>query len=68
MVKFCFGQSEQKLPENKGKVLFYVTYFEKSYINRKPLIWPKDKKIMKFGHKKRDEFCFGQCVRELPEY
>ena len=33
MGEFYFGQSVQKLAENKGKVLFYETYFEESNIN-----------------------------------
>ena len=30
MGDFCFGQSIRKLSKNKGKVLFYDTYFEES--------------------------------------
>ena len=52
MGEFCFAQSIQKLPENKGKLLFYETYYEESVINQKHLIWSQDKIITKFGQKK----------------
>ena len=46
---FCFAQSVQKLPKKLEKMLFYETFFEKSNINWKPLIWYRDKIITKFG-------------------
>ena len=52
MGEFSFGQSLQKLPKNKGKVLFDETYFELSNINGKPLIWSHYKIITKFEPKK----------------
>ena len=51
MREYGFGQSVRKLLENKGKVLFYETYFQKSNINWKPLISSKYKIITKFGPK-----------------
>ena len=40
-------------PKMKEKMLFDETYFKKSNINQKPLIWPQDKIITKFGQKNR---------------
>ena len=49
-------------------MLFYETYFEKSNINKKPLIWSRDKIITKFGKKKKmAEFDFGKIIRKLPK-
>ena len=52
MGEFGFSQSVQKLFKNKGKMLFYETYFEENNINRKPLIWSHDKIVKKFAQKK----------------
>ena len=52
MSEFGFRQSVRKLLENEGKMLFYETYFKESNINRKPLILPQDRIVMKFGRKK----------------
>ena len=65
--EFSLGQSVRKLPEKERKVLFYKTYFEESNIDRKPLIWSKDKIKMKFGPKIMGEFGFRQSVQKLPE-
>ena len=63
MDEFHFGQNVRKLPENKEKMLFYETYFEKSNINRKPHIWPHDKIIMKFGQKKWVSCVLGKVYK-----
>ena len=60
MGEFCFGKSLQKLPKNKGKVLFYETFFEVDNINQKPLIWSHYKIIMKFGQKKWVSLVLGK--------
>ena len=61
--QFYFGQSVRKLPENKEKMLFYGTYFEKSIINRKPLIWSHDKIVMKFGEKNGRVVFWAKCTK-----
>ena len=43
-----------------GKVLYYKIYFEESNINQKPLIWFKDKIIVKCGQKKLASFVLGK--------
>ena len=67
MVECCFGKSLRKLSENKGKVLFYETYFEVDNINLKQLIWSHYRIIMKFRQKNIDEFLLGKSLRKLPE-
>ena len=68
MVEFGFEESEQKLPENYEKVLFYETNIEESNIKRKPLIWSQDMIITKFAHtKKKGEFGSWKSVRKLPK-
>ena len=57
---FGFWQSVPKLLENCKKVLFKETYFEESNINQKPLIWARDKIVMKFGPKKWVSQVFGK--------
>ena len=32
MDDFCFGQGIRKLPEKEGKLLFYKTYFEETFV------------------------------------
>ena len=72
MGEFGFRQRVQKLPKNKGKVLFYETYFEQSNINRKPLIWSQDMIITKFGQEKKGEFgkryknCTKNNINQIP--
>ena len=63
MGEFGIGQSVWKLSENKGKELFYETYIEESNINRKPLIWSKDKIITKFGQKKGPNLVFVKAYK-----
>ena len=50
-------------------MLFDETYFKESNISKKPLIWSQDKKITKFGPKKKKHgrVGFAQSVRKLPE-
>ena len=60
MGEFGFEQSIQKLHENQGKLLFFDTYFEKSNINKKPLIWSQDKIITKFAQKNEVSFVLGK--------
>ena len=67
MGEFGFGLSVRKLHENKGKILFYETYFEESNINWKPLILSKYKIIMKFGPKKWANVVLGKVYKKLPE-
>ena len=60
MGEFCLGKNVRNLPEYYEKVLFYETYLEERNINLKRLICSLDKKITKFGKKKKmGEFCFG---------
>ena len=66
-MSFVLEKVYENCPENKGKVLFYETYFDMGNINQKPLIWSNYKKITKFGPKKCFEFGFGQSVRKQPE-
>ena len=68
--KFGVGQSVQKLPENKGKMFFYETYFEESNISRKPMILSKYKIMTIYDEiwtKIMGEFDFWQSVRKLPK-
>ena len=67
MAEFCFGKTLRKLPENKGKVLFYETYFEVGNINRKPLIWSHYKIITKFGPKKWVSLVLGKVYENYPK-
>ena len=48
-------------------MLFYETYFEKSKINKKPLIWSQDKTITKFGQKKWASLFFGKVYENGPK-
>ena len=48
-------------------MLFYITYFEESNINRKPLIWSEDKIITKFGQKKMGELGFVKVYKNCPK-
>ena len=65
MGEFGFGQSARKLLENKGKVLFYETYFQESNIIWKPLIWSTYKIITIFGPKKMGAFYFWQSISNI---
>ena len=67
MGKFCFGQSKRILPKNCGKFLFDKTYFDKSNINRKPIIWSKDKIITKFGPKKQASLVLDKVYKNGPK-
>ena len=67
MGEFCFRQSVRKLPKNLGKVLSYESYFQKSNINWKSLIWCKYKIITKFGAKKYASFIFGKVHESCPK-
>ena len=60
MGEFGIRQSAWKLPENKGKVLFYETYFEESNINWKPLILSKYMIITKFKPKRLVSLILGK--------
>ena len=60
MCEFVFYQRARKLPENKGKVLFYETNFELGNINRKPLTWSNYNIITKFRPKKWVSLFFGK--------
>ena len=68
MGDFCFRKILRKLPENKGKVLFYETYFEGANIDREQLIWSHYKIITTFGQKKWVSLVlekFTKTVRKL---
>ena len=48
----------------KENVIFFETYFEKSNINLKPLIWFKYKIITKFGQKQWASLVFGKVYEK----
>ena len=43
-------------------MIFYETYFEKSNINWKPLIWSKNKVITKFEQKNGRDWIWAMCT------
>ena len=67
MGEFSFGQSVQTLLKNEGKVLLDEIYFEESNINRKPLIWSKDKIITKFRQKNESIWFWAKCLKTTRE-
>ena len=54
MGEFGFGQSVRY-----GNMLFFETYLKERNINKKSLIWPHDKLIIKFGQIKWASFILG---------
>ena len=65
--QLCFGQSVQKLFENKEIFFFYETYFEESNINRKPHIWSNDKIVTKVRRKKCASLVLGNAYVNCPK-
>ena len=62
MGEFRFGESVRNNTKI-NKVLFFETYFEKSNINKKPLIWSQDKIITKFGPKNGQVWFWAKCTK-----